>query len=89
MLLLIRRARARPLQRCPAACCCCCCHALPPPQLAKSERETKALRAKLKAATTRLDKAAALGARLQELGAGLVADVQLPGGGGGGALADC
>lgn len=47
-------------------------------QLSKSEREVKALRLKLKQATAKLEKAQALGVKLQELGAGLVADAQAP-----------
>lgn len=47
-------------------------------QLSKSEREVKALRLKLKQAAAKLEKAQALGSKLQELGAGLAADAQLP-----------
>lgn len=47
-------------------------------QLSKSEREVKALRLKLKQATAKLEKAQALGVKLQELGAGLIADAQAP-----------
>jgi hypothetical protein len=47
-------------------------------QLLKSEREVKALRLKLKQSTAKLERAQALGSKLQELGAGLVADAQPP-----------
>lgn len=59
----------------------CCLHvtlSVAIPQLAKSEREVKALRLKLKQAATKLEKAQALGSKLQELGASLVADAQPP-----------
>lgn len=47
-------------------------------QLSKSEREVKALRLKLKQVAAKLEKAQTLGVKLQELGAGLVADAQAP-----------
>lgn len=46
-------------------------------QLSKSDKEVKGMRLKLKQAAAKLEKAQALGTKLQELGVGLVADAQL------------
>jgi hypothetical protein len=47
-------------------------------QVAKAEREAKGLRLRLKQTAARLEKAHALGGKLQELGAGLMADTAQP-----------